>query len=100
MKTIVLCCSAGMSTSMLVKKMQTEAENRKMEITIVAVPKPEIKGYIENADVILLGPQIRYALTEVVEVVNGKIPVDVIDVMDYGTMNGAKVLDKAIGMMK
>ncbi|CDH00271.1 PTS family enzyme IIB,cellobiose/arbutin/salicin sugar-specific (fragment) [Xenorhabdus bovienii str. feltiae Moldova] len=37
MKTILLCCAAGMSTSMLVQRMQAEAERRGLEVAIKAV---------------------------------------------------------------
>ncbi|NTV78001.1 MAG: PTS sugar transporter subunit IIB [Clostridiales bacterium] len=71
----------------------------KRQVKIQAVPKPELSSYTENMNVILLGPQISYALEEIKTMVAGRIPVDVIDVMDYGTMNGAKVLAKAMDMM-
>ncbi len=40
-KTIMLVCSAGMSTSLLVTKMQKAAEDRGMEADIFAVSKPK-----------------------------------------------------------
>ena len=46
----------------------------------------------------MLGPQVRYVLKNVQDVVDDKAPFDVIDMRDYGTMNGAKVLDRAIKM--
>ena len=36
MKKIMLCCSAGMSTSLLVKKMVEEAEKRGLDVDIKA----------------------------------------------------------------
>ncbi len=38
MQRIVLCCAAGMSTSMLVNKMKTEAQQRALDLDIYAVP--------------------------------------------------------------
>lgn len=38
MKKIILACSAGMSTSILVSKMKKEAEARSLEINIEAIP--------------------------------------------------------------
>ena len=51
----------------------------------------EAKNY-QSADMILLGPQVRYRLKEV----QGELPnnkVEVIDMKDYGMMNGKAVLD-------
>lgn len=96
MVNILLCCSAGMSTSMLVKKMRTAAQEKGIESEIWAIPQTDLPAHKDKADVILLGPQIRYALDEVkTEVGEGK-PVDVIELVDYGTMNGKKVLEFAL----
>ncbi|MDU6309412.1 MAG: PTS sugar transporter subunit IIB [Enterococcus faecalis] len=70
-KTIMLVCSAGMSTSLLVTKMQKAAEDRGMEADIFAVSASEADTNLE----------------------------DVINMADYGMMNGEKVLDQAISLM-
>ena len=38
MKKIMLCCNAGMSTSLLVQKMQAEVANRGLDIEVEARP--------------------------------------------------------------
>lgn len=40
MKKIMLCCSAGMSTSLLMKKMIAEAEQRGLPVEINAYAPP------------------------------------------------------------
>ena len=96
---ILLCCSAGMSTSLLVKKMRKSAEEKGVEVEIWAIPQSEILENKDKADVVLIGPQIRYALNEVKEIVGPDKPVDVIDIRDYGTMNGEKVLNFALSKL-
>jgi PTS system cellobiose-specific IIB component len=100
MQKIVLCCAAGMSTSMLVQKMKTEATKRALTLEIEAVPVAEIEGLLASADIVLLGPQVQYEFQRLSALAAplGK-PVAVIDMMDYGTMRGDKVLDKAIALM-
>lgn len=50
-------------------------------------------------DVLLLGPQVRFLLKKMKEKYEPKgIPVDIIPTVDYGTMNGAKVLALALKM--
>ncbi|BCJ93936.1 PTS sugar transporter subunit IIB [Anaerocolumna cellulosilytica] len=93
---VLLCCSNGMSTSILVKKMQAAALEKGMEAEIWAVSKVDLPAHMDKADIILLGPQIRFALNEIKNEVGESKPVDVIDIMDYGTMNGSKVLDLAL----
>ncbi|WP_027634631.1 PTS sugar transporter subunit IIB [Clostridium hydrogeniformans] len=99
MKRIMLVCSAGMSTSLLVTKMRKAAESKGIEVNINAVSEAEFKNHIDEVDVVLLGPQVRFILAKVKEQVQGKIPVDVINTMDYGMMNGEKVLNHALTLL-
>lgn len=46
MKKIMLCCAAGMSTSMLVQKMRAEAEKRALAVEINAYPVAEIESML------------------------------------------------------
>lgn len=94
MKTIILLCSAGMSTSLLVSKMQKEAKERGLEFHIEAFGTSMVDEAARVADVILLGPQVRFQLNDVKRRVS--VPVDAINMRDYGTMNGKAVLDQAI----
>lgn len=99
MKNIMLMCNAGMSTSVLVRKMERVAEERELEITIWAISETDFEKNWRQADVILLGPQVSYMKDKVMDVVGGSIPVTVIDVVDYGRMNGEKVLDVALNLL-
>lgn len=92
---IMLVCSAGMSTSLLVTKMKEEAANRGIEAEIWAIPDAEVPLNYQKADVILLGPQIRFQLAKIKGEV-GDTPIDVIDMRAYGAMNGAAALDQAL----
>ena len=67
---ILLVCAAGMSTSLLVNKMNEAAKAKGMELEINAYPIGSLDKYASAADVILLGPQVRYELNNV----KGKYP--------------------------
>lgn len=96
---IVLCCAAGMSTSMLVEKMKTAAQKRNLTIDISAVPVSDFERILPDADIILLGPQVQFQHSRLSAIASplGK-PVAVIDMMDYGMMRGEEVLDKALAL--
>ena len=80
MRKIILLCSAGMSTSMLVKKMQEAAKAENYECEIAAYSMSEAnKGKIEE-----LCPGI---------------PVDAIDMKLYGRMDGKGVVAVAKKML-
>ncbi len=99
MTNILLVCSAGMSTSLLVTKMQNSAKERGLDVKIWAVAEAEAKNNWTDADVLLLGPQVRFLEPKMKELTEGKIPVSVIDMVAYGSMNGAKVLDTALALL-
>lgn len=96
---ILLACNAGMSTSMLIKKIEEAAAAKGMAATIQAMPVEDVKNHCDDFDVILLGPQIKYQMKGIQQAVNGSIPVDAIDMSAYGLMNGAKVLEQAIALV-
>lgn len=92
-KNIVLLCSAGMSTSLLVNKIREAAANEDYDITVNAYAVSEAPEYVPAADLVLLGPQIRFNLKQL----QGTYPdkkIEVIAIQDYGTMNGPNVVKK------
>ena len=98
MKKILLVCNAGMSTSMLVAKMKKAAEGKGIDVSIEAKSLSEAKKEIAEREILLLGPQIRYELANVKKIA-GTVPVEAIDMKDYGMMNGEKVLTHAMEVM-
>ena len=49
--------------------------------------------HLNEADILLLGPQIGYAKGDFEKAVAGRIPVTVIPMTDCGRMNAPKILD-------
>lgn len=101
MKNIMLVCNAGMSTSMLVTKMESAAKEKGIETTIWAVPVSEVADEVasKEIDVLLTGPQVKFMLKEYRELYEPKIKVGDIKMTDYGVMNGKNVLKMALDML-
>lgn len=99
MKKIVLICSGGMSTSLLVTKMKIAADNESFDCDIAAFGMAAADEAIPTADVVLLGPQIRYYQKKLKTQFPNKI-IEAIDMHDYGLMNGQAVLDQAKKLMQ
>lgn len=94
---VLLVCSAGMSTSLLMNSMRKVAEPGD---EIVAVPYSEMDEVVADYDVVLLGPQIKFRLREATaKLTPAGIPVDVIDMRAYGTMDGPTVMAQARGLL-
>ena len=97
MTNIKLFCASGMSTSVLVSKMREAAKAKGIECEINAYPESQIDQHLDSMDVALLGPQVAYTLPKIKEKCDpAGVPVEVIPMVDYGMMNGEKVLDFAI----
>jgi PTS system cellobiose-specific IIB component len=97
---IYLVCNAGMSTSILVNKMKEAAKSQNIDANIEAFSVEVLDEKVSFADAILIGPQIRHMLPEVEKTVNGKCPIAVINMRDYGMINGANVLKQALELIK
>lgn len=101
MVNILLACSAGLSTSLLVQKMEACAQEENIDAKIWAIPESNIADEIENCDVLLLGPQVRFLLSKAKEIAKPHgVPVEVINMLHYGTCNGKEVLKRALELTK
>lgn len=101
MKIILLACAAGMSTSLLVTKMEEVAEKKDLQVKIFAKPVSEVDQIVKNEQIscVLLGPQVSFMKKEMTEkLVPLGIPVEAIDMSAYGMMDGEKVLNQALTM--
>lgn len=89
-----------MSTSLLVKKMTEAIEKQQVDATVIAVAEADFDKYKGNVDVVLLAPQVRLEknLKRVLDPLG--IPVAIINGIDYGTMDGEKVLNDALAMIE
>lgn len=89
--SILLLCAAGMSTSLLMRKLKKYALDNNIELNIDAVGL-SANDYVDEAkkhDVILMGPQVSYRLNEVKEE-TGK-PVATIPSTDYALGNAKNI---------
>lgn len=99
MITIRLFCSGGCSTSILMKRMEEAANKRGLDVNINALPIFSMERCLdaEVVDVALIGPQIAFSLPNIKKTCDSKgVPFEVIPSLDYGRLNGDKVLDLAL----
>jgi len=99
MKNIVLLCAAGMSTGMMVDNMKEEAKKAGIECNINAYSISEAAKVATDANCILLGPQVKFQLNKIKGIFPDK-PVEAIDMLAYGMMDGKAVLDRAMELIE
>lgn len=101
MINIVLACQHGASTDLLVVKMREAAKAKGIEAVINAYAYTKLEQVIAGADIVLLGPQVRFKKKSLeAQFAKYQVPIEVIDTADYGMLNGEKVLQDAIESMK
>jgi len=94
---ILVICSGGMSTSLLVKAMVKAAEGMNEHITVDSGSVSGLINIIDKSDLIMVAPQVRHRLEEIRNVADkyGK-PVALIEPRLYGLVDGKGVLKQAL----
>lgn len=93
MKRILLVCGAGMSTSLLVKKM--EEADEKQDYVIHCCDTVSAKLAMLDHDIFLLAPHVAYMKSEFLPLCESHhIPFLVIETLDYTKMDGLSILKK------
>lgn len=102
MKNILLACSAGMSTSLLVTKMKEAAETQDIQVNIKAMSSDNAFQALDEYDVLLIGPQMRFMKKKFVKAVEEQgieMPIETIDSVSYGRIDGDGVLKQALSLL-
>ena len=101
MLNVMFVCSAGMSTSLLVEKVNKAAKEKALEIEVYAAGEAEAKKDLSQADILLLGPQVRYLENTFKKAMgDSKTKLGVVDMIAYGRMDGEKVLEQILTLAK
>ncbi|AHH11902.1 PTS system, diacetylchitobiose-specific IIB component (plasmid) [Borrelia coriaceae ATCC 43381] len=77
--------------------MKKYAEDHDIDANIEAVAEVKFSEVIDNFDIALLAPQMRFSKNRLEEITKPKgILLELINTTDYGTMNGENVLKLTI----
>lgn len=90
---ILLVCAGGMSTSILMQKMEKYWKEVGEELEIKAVGLSEYQDVYKNFDIVMMGPQVSYRLKEVKE--NTGLPCAPIQSFDYAIANCPSIMKLA-----
>lgn len=90
---ILLVCAGGMSTGLLMKKMQAYWAEQGVELKITAVGLGEYEDVYKDYDIIMVGPQVGYRLKQIKE--NTGLPCETIQSFDYAVANCPNIMKLA-----
>lgn len=101
MYNILLACGAGASSGFIAQGMRKAAKVKNLEVKIKAVSDIEILNYLDDIDLLMIGPHIKHRLPEFEKALEGKkIALGVIDQKKYSRLDGAGVLNDAIELIE
>lgn len=90
---ILLVCAGGMSTSILMKKMETYWKEQGEELEIKAVGLSEYQDVCQSYDIVMVGPQVSYRLKEIKD--NTNLSCAAIESFDYAVANCPNIMKLA-----
>lgn len=101
MLNIVLLCQYGASTGLVADKIAEAAKKREIEATVNAYSVSEAAKCIPTADIVLLGPQVRFHQKNL-EKAHGHygVPIVAMQPADYGRLNGEGILNDALAVLE
>ena len=97
---IVLVSYSGTSASILKDRMSAWAHANLVDAEIIISSLSGLNEGKEDADIILVGPQVRCALASVRELVPETIPVLAVDTRDFGMAKGDRVMQDALAEIR
>ncbi|MDY0393642.1 hypothetical protein RWE15_03290 [Virgibacillus halophilus] len=96
MVQVILSCSSGMSSSLLAKRTQEAAVETSQIITITAMDIALVERHLDEADLVLLGPHLKYKLEEL-QLKCQQTQMDLVSKEIYQSFNGRELLKQIQG---
>jgi len=95
MKNVLLVCGTGASSGFMAKNIRKAAKAQGIDISVKARGDAEVEEYIEDIDLLLVGPHLRYMLEDLKkEAEPYEVPVAIIYEEAYGSLDGEAVLNQ------
>ncbi|WP_430610968.1 PTS sugar transporter subunit IIB [Enterococcus sp. DIV0876] len=101
-KTILLICTAGITTGLLVKNMQRAADEKDLALHIYSAPAIIAEQIIQQqtVDALLIGPQSKYEINRLKDFLHYKaVPYKLIEASDYEALDGEAVLQESLQLL-
>lgn len=90
---ILLVCGSGASSGFMAANMRRAVKNHEIDASISARSESEIENYVEEINVLMVGPHLAYILDEVEEYVGDhNIKVILMKPEYYSTLDGDKAI--------
>ncbi|MDF1487551.1 PTS sugar transporter subunit IIB [Tessaracoccus caeni] len=97
---VLLVCGSGASSGFMAANIRKAATARGLNVSVTARSESEIENYVDDIDVLMVGPHLAYIVDEVDDYV-GDRPVAVILMRPdyYSTLDGDLAIDHLIAVL-
>ncbi|WP_414839226.1 PTS sugar transporter subunit IIB [Carnobacterium sp. TMP28] len=92
---VVMVCSGGMSSAIVVKAILKEADKQNFELEMIAVGSGEIEEILKSSsyDLLLVAPQVKHQFATFEGYANESgVPIDKVEPMGYTPLGAPKTL--------
>lgn len=97
MKKVFICCMSGVTTGLLVQKIELEVSKRELPLEVEALPINVLVERLSEADAILLSPQVAFVQSGIREA--SDVPLASIDPDVYARADVAAIVDAALELL-
>ena len=98
---VILFCGIGASSGFMAKSMQKYADSNNLNLYIEAHSESEIENYVEDADVVMIGPHLAYLKDELdYYEKNYNKTIIVMKGEYYSTLDGKMAIDHMLDVLK
>ena len=96
---ILLCCLAGVTSNMFAAKLKDAAAEKGLDVIVWASANTAIEYSIDQADMVLVTPQLKKELHKIEDLAGSEVPVLLISDEDFATFNATTVLEEAVKLL-
>lgn len=98
---VLLVCGSGASSGFMAANMRKAASAKGLDIDIKARSESEIENYIDEIDVLMVGPHLEYILDDIDSYTQGyDVKVILMKAEYYSSLNGEKAIEHLLEEVK
>lgn len=91
---VLLVCGSGASSGFMAANMRKAAKEENLDLSIIARSESEIADYIDDIDVLMVGPHLAYVLDDIDEYTYGTdVPVILMKAEYYASLDGKQAIE-------
>ena len=99
--SVMLVCGSGASSGFMAQNIRKAAAARGIDMTVLARSESEIENYIDDINVLMVGPHLAYILDDVEAFVSdATVKVILMHKSYYSTLNGEQALEHLLEELK